>query len=120
MKIKRPFEWKVLYEHFNRKEIMFMNVFEHGGFKAELLELLSEHKNKSDFEIALRDVLRYYFWSKCEYEVVVSCWPPNEKGPRVKIDVYEQLMSNYYVFIDYIWQHKDNIIVENGRLYYES
>lgn len=38
----------------------------------------------------------YYFWSKCEHEVVVSGWP-NGKNER-KIDVYEQLKANWGVF----------------------
>ena len=48
--------------------------------------------------------LRYMFWSKCEYEIILSPWPPytNDKGEEVilpkrsrKIDIYEQCMMNF-------------------------
>ena len=35
---------------------------------------------------------QYRFWSRCEYEIVLSDWPSG-KDQR-KIDVYEQIMMN--------------------------
>lgn len=37
---------------------------------------------------------RYMFWSKCEYETILSSWPPRENGNTHKMDVHEQLMMN--------------------------
>lgn len=39
---------------------------------------------------------RYYFWCKCEYEVLVQGWP-NTDIER-KIDVFSQLEANWNVF----------------------
>lgn len=47
-------------------------------------------------EERLRSECMYYFWAKCEWEVVVSGWP-NEKVSR-KIDIYEQLLANWDIF----------------------
>lgn len=38
----------------------------------------------------------YYFWSKCEYEVVIQSWP--SKDIEKKIDVYDQLEANWNIF----------------------
>lgn len=39
----------------------------------------------------------YYFWAKCEYEVIVSAWPSREHSER-KIDIYSQLRANWEIF----------------------
>lgn len=47
-------------------------------------------------EERLRAECHYYFWGKCEYEVVISGWP-NENIQK-KTDVYEQLEANWGIF----------------------
>lgn len=34
----------------------------------------------------------YMFWSKCEYEIIVSQWPPTDKSS--KVDVWQQIEPN--------------------------
>lgn len=46
----------------------------------------------------------YYYWSKCEWEVIVSAWPPRD-GSDKKIDVYFQLKAN--------WEQFKNIVIED-------
>lgn len=46
----------------------------------------------------------YYYWSKCEWEVIVSAWPPRD-GSDKKIDVYSQLKAN--------WDQFKNIVIED-------
>jgi hypothetical protein len=78
--------------------------------------------------------LQYYYWSKSEYETIITSWPPyvedeelnrlnSEKEKRIqetgkfyraavnlnvgyKIDIYTQVMMNWDRFIDYIWNNK--------------
>ena len=45
----------------------------------------------------------YYFWSKCEYEVIVSAWPPRDGSDR-KIDIYTQLKENWDIFKDIVFR----------------
>lgn len=47
-------------------------------------------------EIELRRKCMYYFWAKCEYEVIVTGWP-DTKTER-KIDIYDQLDANWETF----------------------
>ena len=51
----------------------------------------------------------YYFWARCEYEVVISGWPPAHGDVDRKVDIYEQLMLNWYAFVDYVWEHVKRI-----------
>lgn len=47
-------------------------------------------------ELELRRKCQYYFWAKCEYEVIVTGWP-DTKTER-KIDIYDQLDANWETF----------------------
>lgn len=45
----------------------------------------------------------YYFWAKCEYEVIVSAWPPKDGSDR-KIDIYTQLRENWDIFKELVFR----------------
>ena len=47
----------------------------------------------------------YYYWAKCEWEVIVSDWPTSGKV-EAKIDVYNQVMLNWDKFADYTWKNR--------------
>lgn len=47
-------------------------------------------------EMELRHKCMYYFWSKCEYEVMVTGWP--DTNTERKIDIYQQLDANWELF----------------------
>ena len=86
----------------------------------------------------IRKWCSYYFWSKCEYEVVITSWPPyitlgeyhridreltdyikeyNKVPLKLnirpdggeKIDIYDQLQLNWNEFIRYIKEHRKEI-----------
>ena len=54
-------------------------------------------------ETRLDRLCMYYFWSKCEYEVIVSAWPPRE-GSEEKIDIYDQLKANWDIFKELVFK----------------
>ncbi len=54
-------------------------------------------------EERLKRLCMYYFWAKCEYEVIVSSWPYREGSDR-KIDIYAQLEANWPVFKDLVFR----------------
>ena len=41
---------------------------------------------------------RYQWWSRCEYEIILSDWPPH--GVEEKWDVFKQIMMNIDVIRD--------------------
>lgn len=122
-------EWYVFLHEINSKEIIKYNVFKHSGFLNNVLKISRD--DKTVFAEKLRREAQYYFWSKCEMEVIITSWPAyidkdeyeritkevtsivnNDRVFRVvnisptvgsKIDVYEQLMLNWDVFVDYTY-----------------
>jgi len=109
--------WKVWYGDFNSGRIETDDVFDHPGFRDDCRKAARKYaKDKDAFAEAVRKSLMYYFWSKCEWEIILSHWPPSEHSSRFraeKIDVYDQIMLNWEIFIDYVWEHKGEL--KNGR-----
>lgn len=98
--------WSVYVGDFNGKRIETDNIFDHCAFDADCRKNYKKNKeNKEAFLEQLRRDLMYYFWSKCEWEVVIQSWPAGH-GEK-KIDVYDQVMLNWNIFCDYVWSHKD-------------
>ena len=128
-------EYYVYYYNFNSHSIKKFNIFNHGRFLEDVKKDLRECETKKEFAEELHKDLIYYFWSKAEWEVVITPWTPritiselnrlNEEREKTlkkynrepyslyvnpdiseKIDVYEQVMLNWDLFVDYVWQHK--------------
>ena len=122
-------EWNVFHHNVNSKKIESYNVFNHSSFYNNVINL---DRNKETFSENLRKEAMYYFWAKCEMEVVITSWPPyinNKEYERItkenneniekrgeparclnvcmtvgnKIDIYEQLMLNWDRFVEYTW-----------------
>lgn len=109
VKTKDKIEWNVFYYNINRNKIDTYNIFEHESFVRYVKEAINEHKNKEKFEQQLKSELQYYFGEKCEWEILLSPWVSDEKV-AVQINVYEQVMLNFNVFVDYVWKHKKDIL----------
>ena len=128
-------EWNVFVEDWNRKEIKTFNIFQHGRFYEDVKKALKKIDNKEEFAEELRKSLAWCYWSKCEWETVITSFPAritkeeldrlNEEfksdtekyghepyslwiSPTVgkKVDIYEQVRLNWDIFVDYIWSHK--------------
>ena len=95
------------YEHdFNRNVIRPFNVFDHGSFLEDCKK--NAKKNAKDYEAfceRLRRDLMYWFWSKCEWEIIISPWVSKVVDCSIKVDVYDQVMMNWKQFCDYTWSH---------------
>ena len=129
--------WNVYCESFNNSSIIKYNIFNHKGFTKDVNKLLKENTAKDEFAEQLKRSLKYYFWGKTEYEVVITSWPVyiyrseldrlnteyqeynNKWGhypydinivPNVgeKIDIYNQVMMNFDIFVDMIWREKND------------
>lgn len=91
-------EYKVITWDFNTDRV------EHYDIMPYLYRRLEEKRKKR--QIALKDLTlerlkefidtesKYQFWARCQYEVILSSWPPKEKGHKHKMDVYEQIHMN--------------------------
>lgn len=149
--------WNVYIGDFNSGKIKCWNIFNHWFFYDSCVKAKKKYKdNMEGFAEDVRSNLMYYFWSKCEYEVVIQPWPSGElyelredvkirhlnqmmseagiKYPRSntfrlqedrevtihvfpkdnvfhdrKIDVYEQVMNNWDIFIRYLWDNRKQL-----------
>ena len=132
-KKKIHLEWNVLRYNHNDREFEVFNVFNHWSFR-EYLEKLLTDKNitREYFEERLRREVMYCYWSKTEWECIVTDTKPHikrkeldriidecyqrrtiEQGlPRCeavnlsdseKIDVYDQVNLNWEAFVEYVW-----------------
>lgn len=128
--------WNVFYHDFNGRKIKVWNVFNHGSFcrdvEEELLRDDSVYKTYEEFSERLRRVSQYYFWSRSEYEVVLTSWTSridNKELDRLnkrreeyphhlshsvnlevgeKVDIHDQLELNWDAFAKYVWSFKKN------------
>ncbi len=109
-------EWNVYYHNFNKKEIETFNIFNHGGVCTTLAKVARQRKkdpsgkshyiSKEEFVKELRSWLKYYYWSKAEWEVIVGPWISRDFDKEaIKIDVFDQINLNFGVFADYVWDH---------------
>jgi len=100
-------KWNVFRYNINKKEIEQFDIFCHVRFKENVENLLKEHNDKEKFAEELKKELRYYYWCKCEYEIILSSWPPSkDREEEVKVDIFDQVMLNFSIFIDYVWSFK--------------
>ena len=103
-------EWNVFYHNVNRNEITTFNIFKHGRFNADVQNNLKKSTSKDEFTEQLRRDLQYYFWSKSEYEIVISPWVGGRETKDIKVDIYTQVMNNFNIFVDYVWSNRDERI----------
>ena len=123
------------YHNFNGRSIEKFNIFDQGRFLEDVKKDLKKYADKEEFSERLRGHLFYYYGSKCEWEVVITSWVPhitiselnrlNEEREKTlkkynrepyslyvnpdigeKIDIYNQVMLNWDLFVDYVWSHK--------------
>lgn len=128
--------WNVFY--YNRKNIKTFNIFDHSSFCKEVINITKEYsQSKEIFRDKIITALRYYFWCKCEYEIIVTTFPTyvSNEGLKkmeadrdkyirdygrckfvhpyldteLKVDIYTQVTMNIDHFIDYLWNHKEEI-----------
>ena len=79
-------------------------MFKHRTLKKEVDKLLREKLTKEEFIDKLKRQLMYYFWSKCQYEIILSPW--TGQADNIKIGIYDQIMMNFDRFVDYVWSFK--------------
>ena len=102
-------KWFVFIEDINSKRIKVYNIFEHKDFVEDCddawEDYINEHRDFSKFKKDIESNLMYYFWSKCEWEIVLSDFPPSDSFQKKKIDVYQQIKINWDKFIDYLFSY---------------
>jgi len=106
---KKELVWNVFVDDFNGRKIQVYNIFHHGGFYADVKKYAKKYKDdREKFEEEIKRSLMYYYWSKCEWEIILSGWPPKDDFDEEKVDVYDQVMLNWEIFINYLWENRSS------------
>lgn len=101
----KQLKWNVYVYSFNSRQIVTFNIFDHGRFKDDVLKI-PKKIGLDDFNLfkeQLRRELMYYYWCKCEWEIIISPWPTHDNDPEIKVDVYNQVMLNFDIFAEYVF-----------------
>ena len=136
--------WNVFVENVNKRTIVTFDIFSHIAFTRKVLSSLRSTENKEEFAQELKRILRYFYWAKAEWEVIITSWPAYvdvEEFEKVgkeleerkknspfelkrltitpsigkKVDIYEQIMLNFHVFLNYLWNFKE-ILNEDDKI----
>lgn len=102
-------EWYVFVSDFNTKKIEIFNVFHSHTFLKGCRKSFKKYKLPEQYDElveSIRSDAMYSFWSKCEYETVITELFGRDSFQAKKIDVYQQLMLNWEPFIEYTIKHK--------------
>ena len=107
-------KWNVFYHNVNTQKIETFNIFKHYTFNEYVKQHLKECQTKEEFAEKLKSELHYYFWCKAEYEVIISPWCGGRNTEDIKVDIYTQVINNFDVFVDYVWNNRENFENEVG------
>ena len=126
--------WNVYAFGISNRELRVFNVFDHYSFNYYVQKLLNKDISKEEFAEQLRREVQYYYWSKTEWESIITSVKPHISRRELeriisecylklskadppcrcshvnlsnsdKIDVYDQLCLNWEEFVDYMWSH---------------
>lgn len=101
-------EWYVYYYDSVDKSIKPYNVLGSSAMYEFIKKNRKKYKNsKEDFAKELRAQLMHQYWSRYEWEIIVSPWGSGDDREAVLIDVYDQIRINWVAFIDYCWNFKE-------------
>ena len=111
--------WLVYTKDTYGDAIMDYNVLEHYRFVEDLVRILQNTEIYKDFNRELKSLCMYYFWSKCEWETILTPFPTkivdNNLTEYKKIDVYDQLRLNWESFVSYIWNNRNTLLYQQKQ-----
>lgn len=98
-------KFNVIIENINRREFVSYDVIPYfvRCYKA-LKKCEKKPSSFEEFKKFVEDRSRYMFWCRCEYEIILTSWPPSKKGldDGKKIDVHWQIMMNIDIITDIV------------------
>lgn len=92
----------------NKFFVLYWNINTNSLDKLDVLSYLEEWikkrpKTKSELEIRINRESINHFWCKCEWEMIISNWPKQDRTK--KIDVHHQITLNLEVITELLWQN---------------
>lgn len=108
--------WNVYIDDFNARCIRTLDIFQHDSFLEGCRKAAQKYTDdEASFAEQVDRLLKYYFWSKTEYEIVLDTWPPSPRFHPEKVDVYDQVKLNWPVFINWLWSNRAELTKKTRR-----
>ena len=85
-------EWYVYYYSHTSGKFKVFNVFRHGSYIAYVEKWLKADLTKEEFAEKLRRESMYYYWSKSEWEVIVT-----DTTPHISEKELQRVLKEYYL-----------------------
>lgn len=100
----KPF-YTIIYD-VNHKKFVRYNVMRY--FLLEYIEsrttkYIKTPQTREEFIKFIEDWGKYQFWGRCQYEIILSDWPPS--GVEEKIDVWYQIEMNLSLVADILMEN---------------
>ena len=102
--------WNVYDYNINANKIETFNIFDHWSFREGAKKIAKKYKAKEEFMEQLRRELLFYFWSKCEHELIIRItddnhiflvpWVGCRNPEEVKIDVTNETDFDWRSFAE--------------------
>lgn len=107
-------EWYVYRYNINADKIEPFNIFNHWKFCEDLEKARKKYKVPEEFVERLKSELKFYFWSKAEYELIIEFtnddhiyltpWCGCRNPEEAQIEVTDELGINWQEFAGcHIW-----------------
>lgn len=96
-------QFNVILWDFNKKGLMSYDVLPYFRKEYEELKKKDRPTTKEQWKEFIRRKGMYRFWSRCEYEILISQWPPMSdpsKNEHIKIDAWQQIENNLDLLVD--------------------
>lgn len=98
--------WRVLHHDFNSNRIVYYDILDGTLFLKDVEQARRKHLDDDVlFLDEVRSLLMYYYWSKCEHEILVSGLFDKDGGSEAKIDAFGQVEANWDAFSQYLLQN---------------
>ena len=96
-------DWKCMYIRANEIKPTWNNIcYPYWEEEIKKRRKNGKIKNREDLKQYLKSECMYHYWSKCEFETIVTSWPPRKNEEGTKIDVWDQIEPNLDRLTDYI------------------
>ena len=94
---KQP-KWIVIYHNVNADEIQTFNVLAHSSLRKDIVEATKKCKTKEEFEKLLLRSMRYHYWSKSQWEIIISPWcgSRNKKKKRLMFSNKFSIIGKFF------------------------
>lgn len=85
-------QFNVIYYNLNTKKFEPYDIIPYLAEKYKKAK--PKPKTLLEFKEFIRGESMYQWWARCEYEIILSSWPPSKKEDSYKMDIHEQVMMN--------------------------